>query len=195
MTIKKFKEIEFKYNADDLNLEKFIEANDALGKEYKRIDVSSWDVYYTKKGKTDRFVRLRKGDTPELTFKLRIAENVWEREEVDIKLEHKEDQEEEVTRFCEFVGWKRNFKIHKICVIFDYGDYNTVYYTVQDTNLKEIGRFMELEFNKKKVKEYGEEGAFEALKNLEKEVFEKTNISYRNRLKSSLYDMFREEHN
>lgn len=193
MTIKKFKEIEFKYNADDLNLEKFIEANNALSKEYKRIDVSSWDVYYTKKNKDDRFIRLRKGDTPELTFKLKIAENIWEREEVDVDLKPKEDQEEKVTRFCEFVGWKWNFKIHKICVIFDYGDYNTVYYTVQDTNLKEIGRFMELEFNKDKVKEYGEDGAFEALKNLEKEVFEKTSISHRNRLKSSLFDMFKKE--
>lgn len=190
MTIKKFKEIEFKYKADDLNLELFVEANDALGKEYKRIDVSSWDCYYVKKNKTDRFLRLRMGGTPELTFKYKIGDTIWEREEVDIKLD-KIDQEVEVDRFCEFVGYKKNFKIYKSCFIFVYDGWNSVYYTVYDTNMKEIGRFMEIEFDKNKVEEVGEEKAFEIMKDLEKDLFEKTNISHRNRLQKSLFDMYR----
>lgn len=190
MTIKKFKEIEFKYSADDISLEDFIKANDALERSYQRIDVSSWDCYYTKGDKTDRFIRHRMGDTPELTFKLKITKNIWEREEVDISLKNC-NQEKEINRFCEFIGYEKNFKIYKSCFIFVYENFNSVYYTVYDTNMKEIGRFMELEFDKSKVEEYTEDGAFEFLKQKEKELFEKSGITHRNRLQKSLFDMFK----
>jgi len=190
MTIKKFKEIEFKYSADGVQLEDFIKANDNLDEMYYRLDVSSWDCYYTDKDRTDRFLRHRMGETPELTFKLKIGKTVWEREEVDIRLQ-KADQEKEIDRFCEFVGYDKNFKIYKSCFIFKYENFNSVYYTVYDVNMKEIGRFMELEFDKNKVEEFGEEGAFDYLRQKEKELFGQEGITYKNRLHKSLFDMYR----
>lgn len=182
-------ELEFKYKADEVSLTAFDEAMKAHNPEFKKLDVSSWDVYYANPEKEDRFLRLRMGQRPEFTIKVKSAEGVQKRTEINVALLG--DQEKVVTAICAELGYKKNIKIYKSCFIYFYDMYNTVYYTVYDAELKEIGRFIELEFNEAKVNEVGEDYAFTLLRDLENNILGPLGITHRNRLQKSLFDMYR----
>lgn len=183
-----FKELEFKYFADDIKLQDFI----ALVKPLKplvRKDVSSWDTYYTKGQDKEEFQRFRQSDKPELTKKKKIkSTNNWERIESDLPL-MPGVTEEQVTFHVAMDGYVKNFQIYKTCFIFWFDYINTVYYIVYDENMNERGRFIEIEVNKSKVPELGIDKAFEMLKEYEQKLLA-LGIAPGNRLRRSLFEIF-----
>lgn len=141
-----YKELEYKYKADNVGLQDFLK----LMKTYnikKTLDISSWDIYYL--ANEDNFVRYRQSDTPELTKKVKTkAANNWERVEIDLPLDPNRIKEETVSRFLALDGYKENFRVYKSCFIFWLNDVNYVYYIVYNPDMKEVGRFVEVEVNK-----------------------------------------------
>lgn len=191
-----YKELEFKYKADEVSLSEFVKVVEDL-EPIKRLDISSWDTYFVKndpnQGEIDYFVRYRESDTPELTKKRKVKkENNWERLEIDLPLD-KNATEKIVSDFVSLDGYQKNFKIYKTCFIFWFDLFNMVYYLVYDENMKEQGKFIEIEINKSKVEQLGLEGAKELLVNMEKETLSKLNINHKNRMRNSLFELFRKE--
>lgn len=188
--MEEFKELEFKYKADEVVLKNFIELINSLGPKRAK-DVSSWDTYYTQDGNKEEFQRFRDSDTPELTKKRKVkTSNNWERIESDLPLDPTRINESKVAFHVGLDGYKKNFKIYKTCFIYWFDIVNYVYYIVYDENMKEQGRFIEVEVNKEKVLELGGvDKAFDKLKEQEQALL-KLGISPQNRLKKSLFEMF-----
>ena len=116
----KIKELEYKYKAEDISLSNFrslmglVHSN--IGGSITSKDTSSWDHYFSLRGiNSDDIMRLRDSDTPELTRKRKINKgNSWDRIEIDIPLDPKRYNKEEVFRFLEESDYIENFnKIHE----------------------------------------------------------------------------------
>lgn len=184
-----FKELEYKYDAADISLSSFL---DMVAKLHpiKRQDVSSWDYYYTPTGaeKPEEFMRYRDSRHPELTIKRKTKQsNNWERVEIDLPLDSSRVDENTVRSFSNLLNYKENFRIYKTCFIFWFDEINMVYYIVYDENMKEKGRFIEIEVNKNKIKTLSD--PFATLKLYEGSLAE-LGIKSSNRLKRSLFEMF-----
>ena len=187
-----FKELEYKYKADEVKLTEFKNLMTSLI-PIKNKDVSSWDRYYTSIESKDEFIRFRESDNPELTMKRKIKNsNNWERLEVDLPLDASRIKTVTVDKWAEIEGYKHNFTIYKSCFIFWYDIVNTVYYVVYNQDMTELGRFIEIEVNKEKVTELGVDACFEKLKDFEK-ALTALGITPQNRLKKSLFEMFVKE--
>lgn len=184
-----FKELEFKYKADDLKLQDFISVISNLSPE-RRLDTSSWDYYYTKLDNKEEFVRYRESVEPELTKKRKVKEaNNWHRDEYDMPLDPKRIDRKTVEAWISTENYKENFRIYKSCFIFWVGKVNYVYYIVYDENMKEKGRFIEVEVNKKEVPVLGLDNAMLLLKDSES-VLSALGINPQNRMKKSLFELF-----
>lgn len=186
-----FKELEYKYKADEIRLVEFQKIMRTLPFK-KVVEVSSWDVYYTKETDKGEFQRFRNSnERPELTKKRKIlSSNNWERIESDLPLDPLRITEDKVTFHVGLDGYKVNFKIYKSCFIYFLDTVNFVYYIVYNEDMKEMGRFVEVEVNKDQVQKLGgEEKAFEVLKEYEQKLLG-LGISPQNRLKKSLFEMF-----
>lgn len=182
-------ELEFKYKADSVSLTDFDAQMKLYSENYKKLDVSSWDAYFFNETYPDRFLRLRMGQRPEFTIKVKSGEGVQKRTEINVSLVG--DQEQTVSAICKELGYEKNIKIYKSCFIYFYNLFNTVYYTVYNEEMKEIGRFIEIEFDESRVADIGEAQAFEVLKDVEKDVLGPLGITHKNRLQKSLFDMYR----
>ena len=183
-----FSELEYKYRADEVGLTEFRNLMESVGYE-KQLDVSSWDTYYTTPNDNDKFQRFRNGVTTELTKKVKTVDaNNWHRVEVDLPLDTNRITEEIVTKYVSIDGYSENFRIWKNCFIYWLPNINFVYYIVYDKNLRETGRFIEVEVNKDRVT--GLPSATDTLNEAEK-LLEKLGISYKNRLKKSLFELYR----
>lgn len=183
-----YRELEFKYNANGVKLQDFITMAENLNPE-KRLDISSWDYYYTGNIK-EQFMRYRESDGAELTIKRKVVNaNNWERVEVDLPIDSKRVTRKLIDNWVGLEGYKENFRIFKSCFIFWIGQVNIVYYTVYDENMKEQGRFIEIEVNKSEVPKLGVENAFKKLKELE-QTLSILGITPQHRLKKSLFEMF-----
>lgn len=184
-----FKELEFKYNANDVKLKDFIELAEKL-KPTESLTTSSFDYYYTAEN-PEEFIRYRESDRPELTLKRKVkTSNNWERVEVDLPLDPNTVTKNTVDNWVKLEGYNENFRIFKSCFIFWYDLVNMVYYIVYDENMKEKGRFMEIEVNKEKVQDLGLELAFTKLKDYEKELLT-LGLSPQHRLKKSLFETYK----
>ena len=182
-----YMEHEYKYRADGVGLEDFKNLMETLDIK-KRLDTSSWDLYYIKSGEPDKFQRFRMSDTPELTKKRKTSDtNNWERVEVDLPLDATKVTEETVIKYVGMDGYTENFRIWKNCFVFWLDNINFVYYIVYDKNLREKGRFIEVEVNKEVVT--GLEDANATLNKAET-ILADLGISPKNRLKKSLFEMF-----
>ena len=182
-----FIELEYKYRADNVGLAEFRALMCSLDTK-KSIDISSWDIYYIKAGESDKFQRFRNGSTPELTKKRKTNNNNnWERVEVDLPLDESRVSEEIVSKYVSIDGYYENFRIYKTCFIYWLDNINFVYYIVYDKNLREQGRFIEVEVNKEMVS--GLDDASVTLNQAEI-ALGKLGISHKNRLKKSLFEMF-----
>lgn len=188
--MEEFKELEFKYKADEVALKSFLDLMNTLP-FLKTKNVSSWDTYYTLDSNKEEFQRFRDSDTPELTKKRKVkTSNNWERVESDLPLDVNRINEKIVNFHVGLDGYKKNFKIFKTCFIFWFNEVNFVYYIVYDEDMHEQGRFIEVEVNKDKIPDLGGiDKAFEKLKQQEQILF-KLGISPQNRLKKSLFEMF-----
>jgi hypothetical protein len=189
MTMENYKELEYKYNAENVKLIDFQKLMEDLN-IVNYVDASSWDIYYTRPGEKEEFLRYRKSPTiPELTRKRRVSEtNVWERIEVDIPLDPKRIKEDDIKAWATLDGMMENFRIYKSCFIYFLEDINYVYYTVYDINMHEKGRFMEVEINKHRLEELGDR-AKDVLKEGEDKLAP-LGISAKNRMRLSLFDRF-----
>lgn len=183
-----FSELEYKYRADEVGLTEFRNLMESIGYE-KQLDVSSWDTYYTTPDDTDKFQRFRNGLTPELTKKVKTVDaNNWHRVEVDLPLDPSRLTEEIVTKYVSIDGYSENFRVYKTCFIYWLDDINFVYYIVYDKNLRELGRFIEVEVNKECVKVLQDPNS---TLNFAENTLKCLNISHKNRLKKSLFELYR----
>jgi len=179
-------ELEYKYKADNVKLTDFLKLMEKLGYE-KYLDISSWDIYYTDVNDSDSFMRLRLSDTPELTRKKKTKEsNNWNRVEVDLPLDASRLKVYTVDAFAELIGYKRAKKIYKSCFIYWQKAINYAYYIVYDEDMKEIGRFVEVEVNKDNMPE---EVTSMVLNEAEKKLTD-LGLTPQNRMKRSLFELF-----
>lgn len=180
--------METKYRASDIKIEDFIKLSESMNP--RKVDIkSSYDHYYTK-SESD-FIRHRDGDSPQLTVKKKINEqNNFIRTEVNVDLKQK-NQDETVAKFCELLGYRKNFSIYKKCWIYWFDKYNTVFYIVyKDSSMREeLDRFIEIEMDEKRTWA-SEEEAWNLLLEVEKKL-SNIGVNFRARIRKSLYEMFR----
>ncbi len=193
-----FTELEYKYKADDVKLTDFVKLMSKLN-VVRKLDISSWDTYYTKG--PNEFVRFRHSTDPELTIKRKVKDaNNWQRIEVDLPVDDSRITDEKVDNFLSLLEYQKNFKIYKSCFIYWLADVNFVYYIVYDENLKEAGRFIEVEVNKSAIYKLRADdrndgfvstgdGAVNAL-NMAEKVLTQLGLSPQNRMKKSLFELF-----
>jgi adenylate cyclase class IV len=182
-----FHELEYKYKADNVGYLDFKNLMETLDPK-KVIEISSPDTYFKSKDDS-KFLRFRNGLTPELTFKVKIDEaNNWDRIEVDLPLDYARINRETASKFATLLGYIENFTIYKSCFVYIMEEVNYVYYIVFDENMKEKGRFVEVEVNKEKVQDL-EQG--KALLNDSAEKLKSLGLTPQNRMKKSLFELYR----
>ena len=186
----KFKEIETKYDAADIKLQSFIDLVETF-KPSKWVMVSSYDDFFI--NKDNCFIRYRyTDDRGELTIKKKmIDKNNNERIEVNVPTSG--DNFPAIQAFAELLGYNFNFGIYKTCKIAFLDTVVLVYYVVYDKEMKEQRRFIEVEANEHYAWE-SEQQAWEEVTKYEK-MLESLGITPKNRLKKSLFEMFRKEVN
>lgn len=190
-----FEELEYKYRADGISYSAFKRLMDDMDNVREK-DAASWDVYFTNERKSTSFGRYRGGDTPELTIKTKTEDgNNWRRIEIDLPIDPSRIDEVTVVKFMEANDWKENFRIFKSCFIYFQNFVNYVYYVVLDHNLKEVGRFIEVEVNKDQVGllEAAVPGSAMATLKQAEQILESIGISPQNRLKKSLFELYKKE--
>ena len=181
-------ELEYKYSADGIKVSDFEAIFLPLNPKVLRI--GGWDFYFVKENSPDEFQRYRDSDKPELTKKIKTkGSNNWVRVESDLPLCKERATYEKVAFHVGLDGYKFNFKIYKNCVIFFLEDINVVYYTTYDENMKEHGRYIEVELNKDKVNVLGDK-AGDVLKEWEDKL-SAIGITAKNRMKRSLFEIYR----
>jgi adenylate cyclase class IV len=152
------------------------------------LDISSWDQYYISNDDKESYQRLRLSDTPELTKKVRLNQNnTWTRIEIDVPLDMHRMNENLITEYVKLEGYSKARRIYKSCFIYWQHKINYVYYIVYNDDLEELGRFIEIEFNKNASSSEAE---------IKKELYKaeqfllELGIEAKNRLKRSLFDLF-----
>lgn len=181
-------ELELKYKADDIKLADFVKFANSLD-PVRRVEVASWDVYYSGENMPFEFLRFRSGSTPELTIKIKMDDkNNNNRVEVDLPLSPS-ITEWIVSKFVGLFGFKENFRVYKYCDIYWYDKLDIVFYVVYDINKTEKGRFIEIEA-RKDAKFANKEEAWALIKEMETKM-SVLGISSANRMKRSLWEMFR----
>ena len=188
------KEFEYKYLADEIKIKDFVKFANDLAPQ-RQIEIGSWDVYYSGNHYDFpfEFIRLRQGEMPQLTIKIRTNDkNNNRREEINVPLDNRVSQDEislVSSAFCGQIKFEENFRIYKYCRIFYYDKVDFVYYLVYDENMKERGRFIEIEA-RQDVEFQSEEEAWTALKVME-EKLTILGITAKNRTNLSLWDRYR----
>lgn len=121
-------EIEKKYNASSVNVNDFINhfANE-LPKE-----ITSTDYYFNNYNNVIEFIRYREdsndpGAIPDITIKNK-GENITNRFELTIPLS-KDVTTHNVLHLMSLLQAEYEFKVTKVCWIYDFNDYTVVYYT------------------------------------------------------------------
>lgn len=184
----RFKEIETKYDAADISMQAFIDLVESW-KPPKKMMVSSYDDYFT--NKDGDFVRYRyTDDRGELTIKKKTTHKN-NNERIEINVPTKGDNLKTIAAFMEYLGYSYNFGIYKTCKIYWLDNVVLVYYVVYDKEMKEKRRFIEIEADE----DYdwaSEEAAWDHVIKYEK-MFESLGISPKNRLKKSLFEIFKKE--
>ena len=181
----KFKELETKYGADEIDMKDFIDLIQPLNPEWMM--VSSYDDYFV--NSDEEFIRYRYHDLMgELTIKRKTTDaNNNNRVEVNVPTDGKSGPE--VAAFCELLGYKKNFSIFKTCKIAFLPKAVLVYYVVYDANLNEKKRFIEVEA-KETYNWTSEEEAWATVVEYEN-LLAPLGISSKNRLKKSLFELFK----
>lgn len=184
----KFKEIEFKYNAN-IGLKEFTTLCDKLAPKSSLI-ASGYDHFYSNPNTPDSFWRHRIGhDFNQLTFKKKLTtNNNYIRTEINANFDSKMKQTD-VEGLIGAFDYVYNTSLFKNCFIYTYQDHILVYYVVYDTDMNEIGRFLEIELDEDTLFP-SEEAAWERLVELEK-IYLPLGITPHNRIKRSLYEMFK----
>lgn len=182
-----YKEIEAKYDAQEISLQQF-QALVASLKPHKAMTVSSYDDYFVKE---NDFIRYRYTDNRgELTIKKKISDKN-NNERIEVNLPTNGNNFDTVSAFTDLLGYKYNFGIYKTCKIYWVDKVSIVYYIVYDKEMKELRRFMEIEADEEATWE-SEQQAWDEVVKYEK-LFEPLGITPKHRLKKSLFETFRKE--
>jgi adenylate cyclase class IV len=181
-----FKEIEYKYDAASIEMQKFIDLMETFPIK-KKMMVSSYDDYFV--DAAGNFIRYRHHDARgELTIKRKInSKNNNERVEVNVPTDG--DNLKTVTAFVDLLNYKHNFGIFKTCKIYWIDKVVLVYYVVYDKDLKELRRFVEVEADEDLVWDT-EQQAWDEIAKYEK-LLEPLGITPQNRLRKSLFEIFK----
>lgn len=186
------KEIEFKYDAEHITLDQFKSIADSL-KAGTITNGTGIDHFYAKDGDVASFYRHRVGSgINQLTFKKKTSED-----NSFIRVEHNLDllssfSEDDVKAYCDTFGYKYNTTLHKNSFNCGRDHFMLTYYICyEDSSLKEIGRFIEIEMNEHFDWE-SEKQAFNSLVMLEK-VLKRFGLTPDKRISKSLFEMYRKE--
>lgn len=184
-----FKEIEYKYDAAEIKMEKFEELMATLPAPRKKMMVSSYDDYFT--DSSDNFIRYRYTDgRGELTIKRKLSEKN-NNERIEVNVPTAGDNLKTVTAFCDLLSYRHNFGIFKTCKIYWIDKVVLVYYVVYDKELKELRRFIEVEADED-LEWATEQEAWDEVAKYEKHL-EPLGITPKNRLRKSLFEIFKKE--
>lgn len=182
-----FKEIEFKYDASDVSVEKFIQLVESTLTIKKKMMVSSYDDYFT--DNQGNFIRYRHHDNRgELTIKRKVTDKN-NNERIEVNVPTAGDNLKTVSAFVDLLSYKHNFGIYKTCKIYWVDKIVLVYYVVYDKELKELRRFIEIEADED-LQWDSEQQAWDEIAKWEK-TLEPLGITSKNRLKKSLFEIFR----
>jgi adenylate cyclase class IV len=182
----KYKEVESKYDAENVKREAFLAIMESLPVR-KKMNVSSYDTYFV--NNVGNFIRYRwSDDKGELTIKRKTTKSN-NNDRVEVNLPTSGGSLSTVEAFCQLLGYKTNFEIFKTCNIFWVDKVVMVYYVVYDKELKELRRFIEIEADEDLEWE-SEEQAWNEVVRYEK-LLDSLNITPQNRLRKSLFEIFR----
>jgi len=181
-------ELEVKFR---IGLEKQFEFKNLVSEsgDFTFLYVESDDIYYV--NDDGDFLRYRFSDDKkekraELTFKKKLNEhNNNKRIEVNLRVDP--NTPELVGDFAEGLGYKRNFRINKSCHIYKKSDVTVVFYTVQCEN-GTIDHFIEIEVAENAG--FTEDEGWGIIREWERKL-EPLGIKPQNRLRKSLYEMYR----
>ena len=179
-----FKEIEYKYFANNISLDKFKQTIKDINMKITGItEVKSTDDYFKSTDTKVNFLRYRHNDTyQELTLKKKTnSSNNNNRIEINLKTN---SDLETVSAFVEMLGYTHSFTIQKDCYIVHFENGEIVHYTVMDAN-GDVNNFIEIEAHTN----FNDTEAFEIINQYEK-YLEPLGITYKNRLKRSLFEIY-----
>lgn len=185
----KYSEVEFKYRADDTLLSDFTTFCESR-KPLKFLVASGYDHFYENPADENRFFRYRVGpDSNQLTLKCKTTvKNNFVRDEDNVDLAKKMTRADAESFIGKF-GYTYNTSIFKNCFVYQYEWYTLVYYMVYSTDLKELGRFVEIEM-KETDAWTSEEQAWNELLILEK-LCKTIGAMPQARIKRSLFELFK----
>jgi adenylate cyclase class IV len=185
----KYKEIEFKYRADNISLLEFTEFC-KRGNPKGLITASGYDYFYGDSKGSDAFARHRVGPSfNQLTFKRKTTDkNNFVRTEHNISLAL-DVTPEQTEALCKEFGYEFNFALFKNAFIYEFERYCFVFYVCYDTKLNELGRFIEIEMSESHPWA-SEQEAWDALTALEHEA-RPLGLSAQKRVRNSLFEMFK----
>lgn len=185
----KFKEFESKYDAKEITLADFKAFINKWFKVQKQLLVSSYDDYFV--NDSGDYIRYRHRDGHgEMTIKRKLTERN-NNKRIEVNLPTSGNNLEAVTQFAELLGYKHNFCIYKNSLVYWVDNMVICYYVVCDEDWKEKRRFVEIEADEDFAWE-SEAKAWMAVEDCEK-VFEELGITAKNRLKKSLFEMFKQD--
>lgn len=187
----KFKEVEFKYSADNISLEKFHEF--CRGRKPKNYILAAGpDYFYQNNKQPDSFCRFRDGrDYKQVTFKRKTSNsNNFIRTEHNINVSESTTEDMVRALVSEF-DYAYNTTVFKTCFIYIYDYYTLVYYVCANEEAQEVGRFVEIEMDEG-YPWVSEQEAWDGLITMEK-LCKGLGISPQARVKKSLYEIFRKE--
>jgi len=195
--LKEFIEFESKYRIDLDKLFAWKELVSNLDNLKESLYVESDDIYYTRPTTGDlayEFIRYRfstsaKERRKELTIKSKTTElNNIKRFETNIRVDH--NQTPEIESFIKRLGFEKNFMIKKPGVhIYKFEDATLPFYTVIDEKGTQ-SHFIEIEVKEEIISKLTEQQAYDIIRKYE-ELFKPLGITAQNRLKLSLFEMYR----
>jgi len=141
-----------------------------------------------------RFSDNKKEKRRELTFKKRRdSKNPLNRNEVNLRVDKPpeiklEEHVSNLNSFVEGLSYEAGFNVYKYCDIYHAPDATLVFYTVKDTD--GLHHFIEIEVEETLVATLTSDEAKEIIRKWEKELAF-LGIKHQNRLKKTLFDMFK----
>lgn len=149
MSLDGFREFETKYPTKSellLDFKGLVESFDGL-KSFQY--VQGYDTCYTNKNKeVMRFRKVQFGKYAEVTWKSkRNKTNNVDRTEINWRVDGTDFAD--IAAGAEFLGWKLDFDLWKMCHIYRFDDANIVFYSVRFEN-GDLDHFIEIEVDEKK---------------------------------------------
>ena len=188
-------EFETKYRVEGDKIYAFKEIINNLEDKPTFLYVEGPDFYYTKNDSDDiervSFMRWRKADNQkraEVTFKKKpegVKSNT-NRKEVNWRVDRTPFKTIEEGAFMQ--GYDFNFKISKMCHIYNFKDATLVFYTVRGEDNKDA-HFVEIEVDEETIHKLTEKDAWDVIKKYE-EILAPLGITYRNRMMKSLFELY-----